>query len=265
MTQEPSAGRAGDEDRSVTVDALREAYVQGQIDSEEREERVGHALQARHLSDLSGLLGDLRGPGVRDALLQLRGDESSPVEMAAPVRSRTHLRRLAVGAAVVAALAAATGMAVLQGGSDVSGGPDPVMDAQVQPAQGAQEGVLSDASEALRTQIDAWRDEYGAAFTSVELTWTVDSDVPQLRASTLRHEPDAAEAPTRLDDIDVERLIENLVVARVDLGVAEAESATVTITAESGLITIRVENRDGDAGEIETTLGGDVTEQRPAS
>lgn len=61
------AQRARDADRSAVVEALSEAYADGQVSGEELEARTASALQAVHVADLQELVGDLRGPAVRRA------------------------------------------------------------------------------------------------------------------------------------------------------------------------------------------------------
>lgn len=53
--------RARDADRNVTVDALTDAYADGQLTHEEYDTRVDQALAARHLTALHGLTRDLQG------------------------------------------------------------------------------------------------------------------------------------------------------------------------------------------------------------
>lgn len=59
--------RARDADRSAVVEALTEAYVDGQLSATEREARVDAALGTVHLGDLGDLLADLRGESVERA------------------------------------------------------------------------------------------------------------------------------------------------------------------------------------------------------
>lgn len=63
--------RARDTDRNAVVAALSEAYVDGQLDAAEREERTATALAATHVDQLGGLIADLRGDAVDAAAAQL--------------------------------------------------------------------------------------------------------------------------------------------------------------------------------------------------
>jgi len=54
--------RVADADRDRTVDRLRAAAAEGRLDSDELEERVSKALEARTQSELDALLGDLPAP-----------------------------------------------------------------------------------------------------------------------------------------------------------------------------------------------------------
>ncbi|WP_447644061.1 DUF1707 SHOCT-like domain-containing protein [Nocardioides zeae] len=63
--------RARDTDRNAVVAALSEAYVDGQLDAAEREERTAAALAATHVDQLGGLIADLRGDAVDAAAAQL--------------------------------------------------------------------------------------------------------------------------------------------------------------------------------------------------
>jgi hypothetical protein len=51
--------RASDADRERFVEALRQHHVEGRLDAEELEDRVGRAYQARTLGDLDVLATDL--------------------------------------------------------------------------------------------------------------------------------------------------------------------------------------------------------------
>jgi hypothetical protein len=54
--------RASDADREWTVEYLKGAFTEGQLDKEEYDARVGHALAARTHADLDAILADLRVP-----------------------------------------------------------------------------------------------------------------------------------------------------------------------------------------------------------
>jgi len=54
--------RASDADREATVDRLRAAALEGRLDGDELEERVGDAYAARWRSELDLLTGDVTAP-----------------------------------------------------------------------------------------------------------------------------------------------------------------------------------------------------------
>ena len=56
---DPLSLRAGDADRERVVGQLRRHHLDGRLDGDELEERLGRAYGARTLGDLSGLVGDL--------------------------------------------------------------------------------------------------------------------------------------------------------------------------------------------------------------
>lgn len=56
---DPLALRAGDADRERVVGQLRRHHLDGRLDGDELEERLGRAYAARTLGDLAGLVGDL--------------------------------------------------------------------------------------------------------------------------------------------------------------------------------------------------------------
>jgi hypothetical protein len=62
-----SSLRAADADRDAAVQRLRQAAVEGRLESYELEERVDAALRARTYGDLDLLLADLPGPPSRRA------------------------------------------------------------------------------------------------------------------------------------------------------------------------------------------------------
>ena len=54
--------RASDADREATVERLRVAAIEGRLDADELEERLGAAYAARHLSELEPLTADVTPP-----------------------------------------------------------------------------------------------------------------------------------------------------------------------------------------------------------
>ncbi|GAB3076897.1 DUF1707 domain-containing protein [Nocardioides zeae] len=99
--------RARDTDRNAVVAALTEAYVDGQLDAVEREERTATALAATHVDQLATLLTDLRGDAVDAAAAQLA---TRPAPRRTPPSSGTSTsstRRLLTLAVTVALLVGA--------------------------------------------------------------------------------------------------------------------------------------------------------------
>lgn len=118
--QEPTkAGpRARDADRDQAVEALLEAYVDGQLDADERERRTALALSATHLVDLEPLTADLQVPTQSVVPSAAATPESTPKHRPAPKPTPTAGRdglplgaKVGLGVAVVALLVASVGTA----------------------------------------------------------------------------------------------------------------------------------------------------------
>jgi hypothetical protein len=60
--------RASDEERERTAGRLRDAHAEGRLESDELEERIGHAYRARTRGELHALVSDL--PGARSGLVR---------------------------------------------------------------------------------------------------------------------------------------------------------------------------------------------------
>jgi Flp pilus assembly protein TadB len=54
--------RASHADREQVIDALKAAFVQGQLDKDELDARVGHAFASRTYAELAALTADIPGP-----------------------------------------------------------------------------------------------------------------------------------------------------------------------------------------------------------
>jgi len=65
---EELALRAGDRDRERAAEELRRHHLEGRLDADELEERLGRTYGARTLGDLAGLLNDLPVLGRRGAV-----------------------------------------------------------------------------------------------------------------------------------------------------------------------------------------------------
>lgn len=132
--QEPTkAGpRARDADRDQAVEALLEAYVDGQLDADERERRTALALSATHLVDLEPLTADLQVPAKAAVPSTAGTPQSTPVRRPAPKTARSSERdgwplgaEVGLGVAVVSLLIGGVGTATngfgVFGGADVTG------------------------------------------------------------------------------------------------------------------------------------------------
>jgi len=75
-----SALRASDADRDAVAERLRDAAVEGRLETEELEERLQAALRARTYGDLDGVLADLPAKRVPR---ERRGTDVTPAAYAA--------------------------------------------------------------------------------------------------------------------------------------------------------------------------------------
>src|SRR4051812_4252135 len=74
--------RASDADRERVAEALRRHHVDGRLDTDELQERLGACYAARTLGDLEPLLADL--PGARRPAARARGGDAPPWAWPAP-------------------------------------------------------------------------------------------------------------------------------------------------------------------------------------
>lgn len=65
LPQKPRNLRAGDADRDVVADDLREAFSEGRLDEDEYEKRLDALWKARTYGELEDLTNDLPQPGQR--------------------------------------------------------------------------------------------------------------------------------------------------------------------------------------------------------
>ncbi|MDT9593094.1 DUF1707 domain-containing protein [Nocardioides zeae] len=103
--------RARDAERAAVADALGEAYADGQLTAVEHGERTSAALAAVRLSDLRGLLGDLRGEQVERARRLVEPPAPAPRRTAPPPPSRADRDRVLVTRARIAIVATAVAVA----------------------------------------------------------------------------------------------------------------------------------------------------------
>jgi hypothetical protein len=88
--------RAGDADRERTVDVLRAAFVEGRLDQDEYNERMGLAYQARTYGDLAALTGDLPAGPMPTAMPTTAWQ--APRQRARPVPQVEHTNAMATAA-----------------------------------------------------------------------------------------------------------------------------------------------------------------------
>lgn len=101
---EKQGPRARDADRNAVVEELQGAFIDGQIDADEREHRTALALAATHLVDLEPLLSDLQVSKEPDRASQL--PEQSGSHPAGKALRKHWLKGLAAAGVAVAAVIA---------------------------------------------------------------------------------------------------------------------------------------------------------------
>jgi len=115
--QDPAAGgdrlRAGHADREQVIEALKDAFVQGRLDQDELDARVGQALTARTRADLAALTADIppapvaaRPAAARPAAVRAAAARPGAARPPAPARRRP-LARAAAGSGGCLVIAAA--------------------------------------------------------------------------------------------------------------------------------------------------------------
>ena len=292
MNRDPEM-RARDVDRARTVEMLEAAYVDGQVDSEEREARVSAAMGARTLGDLDRLVADLQS--------------DSPVRQP-PSDVGPWLWRVGVGVAAV--LLVAVGWRIVAGGSDDA--TSTASGSATQPAAGAvetsEQGVLwSDVKKSLAPLstsqewvqvagigrwnasmsdithlIDAYRERNGGyiagasfypEYGSIEQplkgslpgkrTWSFYPHDPVLRSSSATTVSARDMTLIDLDDLDLDRLSANLDHALADLNVEDAQLSYISVSVSSGApgVNIYVENKYSERAYLNTTTSGEITSE----
>lgn len=128
--------RARDTDRDEAVEELQSAYVDGQIDADERERRTDLALKATHLVDLEPLIRDLQvsprvpAPAPTDGTSEPVRKKPKKRTPAKPTNHRDGLplgAKIGMGVAVASMVVAGIGVAASLGGAfdgDSEGGTD---------------------------------------------------------------------------------------------------------------------------------------------
>jgi hypothetical protein len=101
--------RASHADRDQAIGTLATAFVQGRLDKDEFDERVGHALESRTYAELAGLTADLP-----DGLADLR-PRRPPVPWQSPPPVSKPLLWFSVAITLLAAVSAATAFMVDDG------------------------------------------------------------------------------------------------------------------------------------------------------
>lgn len=283
--------RARDVDRALTVEVLEAAYVDGQVDSEEREARVAAAMDARTLGDLDRLVADLQS--------------DSPVRQP-PSDAGPWLWR--AGVAVAAVLLIVVGWRIVGGGPDDDTGT--ASGSAAQPAAGAvetsEQGIVwSDVKKSLappstseeRLQvagigrwdasmsditnlIAAYRERNGdyiagasfyPSYGSIEQplkgslpgkrTWSFYADDPVLRSASATTVQARDMALLDLNDLDLDRLSANLDHALRNLNVEDAELSYISVDAQRGGINIYIGNKYSETAYLHTTTSGEVTDE----
>src|SRR4051812_8744146 len=98
---EPTAVRASDAERERTAQALRRHHLDGRLDTDELQDRIGRAYAARTTAELAALLADLPEPDAAG-----RPAQRSPRRAGGPAAAALLVAVLLV---VIAAAAAAHG------------------------------------------------------------------------------------------------------------------------------------------------------------
>ncbi len=120
--------RARDEDRNLVVETLQAAFVDGQLDADERETRVGAALSAKTIQDLRRLVADLQAPptlpvAAATPLRLFTPPSDARNQKAGEAAVKQVLRRLALtGAALVGVSAVGSGIASVVSSDDDTAG-----------------------------------------------------------------------------------------------------------------------------------------------
>ncbi|UYM03894.1 DUF1707 SHOCT-like domain-containing protein [Solicola gregarius] len=281
--------RARDDDRDRVVAALDDAYVDGQIDADEREARIAATLSARTLAELDAVLADLQVENVLP--------EPEPSSSRAPV---------------IAAVAAVAVLGFI-GWQIVGDGPEPP-DSSIGSVSEAESAVTgedvvmwsdvenelsaaapsgkgirvpeiqgwSGSEEDIRALIDAYREKRGdyvveASFRPEYATlseplggadptsqvWSYYPHDPMLRSSAAASDGVRDRVLVDLRDLNLDQLFANFEYALTELNVEDAQLLYISVNEWNGApqiqIYVRAKRYSNEVGYLNTTLEGERT------
>lgn len=271
--------RARDADRDRTVELIEAAYVDGQLGDADRELRVGRALAAETIDELTGLTRDLQVPGGVSG--------RPPARDAAPSRPR-RVAGVLVGLGLFVVLVGAGVTAVVALAMFAASGPDEVMTpdvAVVTRAPGRSEAAPP-AFEMTAPQVRRFLRAYERKFGTLD-AWEVGFHPErvgvQVPASKVRKrfarwswdgtwrqdsEASAVTGPQKfvsLGALDVSRMFDNMARAKRDLDVPDGRLTHVLVNdwGEGPGVNIYIGNRFNESGHLRTTLPGQVLDRFP--
>lgn len=252
-------------DRDKAVEVINAAYAEGQLTTEQREDRVHRALLATHMGDLDQVTSDLQ-----------RAESAVPEKVGAAPDSwwaRTS-RRTKVVIAAALLLVVGGGVAITQMGED-----DPTTQTQTQqyfvPATAeAVERLIADQEAEFGTT-----KSYGVNLQAQLSTVAVPTDDGRARFQMWKPLPDGGfessgeitgagdQIEFDLADVDLDALDQQIESAWTTLEVPDPTHATVVIhhwdQHDEPRISINVTNEYEEYGYVVTDLAGKVIEHRP--
>lgn len=277
--------RARDRDREQVIAVLDDAYADGQLSAVDRELRVGRAIEARTLGDLSGLTRDLQ-------VASLPG----------PADGSARKRRLRIiGVAAAAGLLLLAGLSV---GLLATDDPETAATVRSVPAEQVEqaprvEGPIDEAEpEAQPTHppltkawfesfLEDYREEFGDS-RIWDATFYENGNVDfqrnhgPVRKNRMEHWGWTAEGgftsneqvdtnpfdvlPIELNDLALKPLLANLKHGRAYLGVEEPSMRVILERSQSAptpVVEVRADNSFGEYGHLSTSLSGEVLETTP--
>lgn len=272
--------KASDADRDRTVSHLEAAFADGQLTSDEREERVGAALSARTLGELAELTADLQHTGI------------GPLE---PRRASPQARRGLLGLAATAAVLLLALLAVrllVPGRSDTVTATPGITDSaartwETAPSEPTHPSGHSPTPEPWELSVESlreFREAYRAKFATVEFykMWIHDASIyvevparssqPRWEGWTWKGRWTQNSTAQKADDelgslagVDFRRLLDNITVAERDLGVEEASFSQAYLNTYQGTtqVTISVDNSYEESAALFTAPDGTITDSSP--
>lgn len=258
--------RARTGDREEAVELINAAYAEGQLTTDQREDRVHRALVATHLGDLQQITSDLQ-PG-------------EPAALAPQGRWQRMSRRtkLGIAAAVLALGVGGVFVAEQIGGNDSTSVSE--QESYVVPATAdAVEGLIADQMSefgttksygiSLQSQLSTLRVPTGDEYARYQ-EWSPVVDGSFEANGDVRGAGDQIEFD--LADVDLDALARHIATARATLDVAEPAHTILVIhhwaEDDQPTISITISNEFEETGYLVTDLAGKVLERRaydPAS